>query len=126
QSPYIGLNHLDKFAYITGFSALVTLPGGPASGRGPLPPGEKWPPLDPALFSAAFSSLDVKASSRLRLLWISCGADDRLLEHNQQFRDWLQSKGVPVKYVETPGDHSMLVFRRNLTELVPLLFQSKK
>lgn len=38
QSFYIGLNHLDKFAYIAGFSsALVTLPGSPGSGRGRLP-----------------------------------------------------------------------------------------
>ena len=127
QSVYIGLNHLDKFAYIAGFSsALVTLPGGPASGRPPLPPGEKWAPLDPAVFSAAFASLDAKTSARIRLLWISCGTDDRILEHNQQFRDWLQSKNVPVKYVETPGDHTMMVFRRHLTELAPLLFQSRK
>jgi len=122
QSFYIGLNHLDKFAYIAGFSsALVTLPG---SGARPLPLGQKWPPLDPALFSAVFSSLNAEASSRLRLLWISCGEDDRLLQHNQQFRNWLQSKNVPVRYVETPGDHTMMVFRRNLTELAPLLFQS--
>jgi enterochelin esterase family protein len=126
QSFYIGLNHLDKFAYIAGFSSpLVTLPG-PGGRRPALPLGEKWPPLDPALFAAAFPSLDANASSRLRLLWISCGTDDRLLEHNQQFRDWLQSKNVSIKYVETPGDHTMLVFRRNLTELAPLLFQSSK
>jgi enterochelin esterase family protein len=124
QSFYIGLNRLDKFAYIAGFSsALVTLPGGPGAHRGPLPPGEKWPPLDPALFPASFPSLDSKSASQLRLLWISCGTDDRLLEHNQQFREWLESKSVPVKYVETPGDHTMMVFRRNLTELAPLLFQ---
>jgi len=124
QSFYIGLNHLDKFAYIAGFSsALVTLPG---SGARPLPLGQKWPPLDPALFQAWFPLLDSKSASRLRLLWISCGEDDRLLEHNQQFRDWLQSKNVSIKYVETPGDHTMLVFRRNLTELAPLLFQSSK
>lgn len=125
QSFYIGLNHLDKFAYIAGFSSpLVALPG-PGGGRPPLPLGEEWPPLDPALFSAAFPSLDAKVSSRLRLLWISCGTDERLLEHNHQFRDWLQSKNVPVKYIETPGDHTMMVFRRNLTELAKLLFQSK-
>jgi enterochelin esterase-like enzyme len=126
QSFYIGLNHPDKFGYIAGFSsALVALPG-PGGRRPPLPLGESWPPLDPALFSAAFASLDAKALSRLRLLWISCGTDERLLEHNQQFRDWLQSRNVPVKYVETPGDHTMMVFRRNLTELAKLLFQSKK
>ena len=126
QSLYIGLNHLDKFAYVAGFSTpLVALPG-PGGGRPPLPLGEKWPPLDPALFSAAFASLDAKTPSRLRLLWISCGEDERLLEHNQQFRDWLQSKKVPVKYVETSGDHTMMVFSRNLTELAPLLFQPRK
>ena len=126
QSLYIGLNHLDKFAYVAGFSTpLVALPG-PGGGRPPLPLDEKWPPLDPALFSVAFAPLDAKASSRLRLLWISCGTDERILEHNQQFRDWLQSKNIPVKYVETPGDHTMMVWRRNLTELAPLLFQPRK
>jgi enterochelin esterase-like enzyme len=77
---------------------------------------------DPALFTAVFPLLDSKAPSQLRLLWISCGVDDRLIDHQRQFRDWLQSKKIPVKYVETPGARTMMVWRRNLAELAMLLF----
>jgi enterochelin esterase family protein len=126
QSLYIGLNHLDKFAYVAGFSsALVALPG-PGGGRPPVPRGENFPPLDSAWFPAVFPALEAKASSQIGLLWVSCGTEDRLIGPNRQFRDWLQAKGVPVKYVETPGGHTSMVWRRNLTELAQLLFQEKK
>ena len=68
--------------------------------------------------------IEVRYSSAPLLLTVT--KQPRLLEDNQQFRDWLRSKNVPVKYIETPGDHTMMVFRRNLTELAPLLFQPKK
>jgi enterochelin esterase-like enzyme len=128
QSFYIGLNHIDKFAYVAGFSnALLTYPSA-LFGEGPraLPPGQKYPPLNPGVFADVFPSLDAKSASQLRLLWISCGTEDRLIGHNQQFRDWLQANNVQFKYVATSGEHTPMVWRRNLIELAPLLFQAKK
>jgi enterochelin esterase-like enzyme len=65
----------------------------------------------------------LKAAQQLRLLWIACGTDDRLIETNRKFRDWLASKGIPKVDIETPGRHTWLVWRRNLTDFSALLFR---
>jgi enterochelin esterase family protein len=122
QSLYTGLNYPEKFAYIAGFSsALVALPG-PDSGRPAVPPTGNLAPLG----SDWFPSLDAKASSRIRLLWLSCGTEDRLIDHNRQFRTWLQAKGIQVRFIETAGGHTPMVWRRNLIELAQVLFRDKE
>lgn len=102
ESLYTGLNALDRFAWIGSFSAGGT--------------GED--------FDATFPALDSKANSRIRLLWIACGTDDRLIEPNRKFRAWLDSKGVRHADIETPGAHTWMVWRRNLSNFAPLLFQA--
>jgi enterochelin esterase-like enzyme len=97
-----GLNHLDEFAWVGAFS----------SGK-------------VADFPATFPALDAGANRRLRLLWIGCGNDDKLLEPNRHLCDWLQGQGVQYTWVELPGQHSYRVWRRDLAEFVPLLFQGK-
>jgi enterochelin esterase-like enzyme len=96
-----GLNTLDRFAWIGAFSS------------GGL--GED--------FNAEFPGLDPKANKQLRLLWIACGRDDRLIDLNRKFRDWLASKGIQHADIETPGMHSWMVWRRNLADFAPLLFR---
>jgi enterochelin esterase-like enzyme len=103
ESLFTGLTSLDHFAWIAGFSA------------GGL--GED--------FNATFPSLDAKANAQIRLLWIACGTDDRLIDPNRKFREWLKSKSVQVTEIETPGAHTWMVWRRNLAAVAPLLFQSK-
>jgi enterochelin esterase family protein len=100
ESLYTGLNALDRFAYIGAFSA------GGLSGDS----------------DANFPKLDEKANTQLKLLWIACGTDDRLIEPNRKFREWLTSKGVKHTDIETPGAHTWMVWRRNLAEFTPLLF----
>ena len=95
------LNHQDHFAYAGAFSS------------GGLPT-----PFDPV-----FPELDSKTNDHLKLLWISCGTDDGLIQLNRQFRGWLKEKGIKHSDVETPGAHTWMVWRRNLAEFVPLLFQ---
>lgn len=120
QALTIGLNHADEFAYIAGLSsALVML------NRGPLNPGA-LAAVDRALLPKAFPAVDVKLNPRLRLLYIACGTGDTLVGVNRQFKDWLKSKDVRFQDVETPGAHTWMVWRRNLTEFAPLLFQAKK
>ena len=63
------MNTLDHFAWIGAFSA------------GGL--GEE--------FDAAFPSLDAKANAQIRLLWVACGTEDRLIDINRKFREWLKS-----------------------------------
>jgi len=42
---------------------------------------------------------------------------------NRKLREWLKSKGVQHTSIETPGEHTWMVWRRNLAEFVPLLFR---
>ncbi len=100
ESLTIGLNALDRFAWIGAFSS-----GGLTN------------------FPAAFPALDATANQRLRLLWIACGKSDRLMERNSEFVHWLEGKGVHCTWTEVPGEHSWRVWRRNLATLTPLLFR---
>jgi hypothetical protein len=59
----------------------------------------------------------------LKLLWIACGTDDRLIELNRKLRTWLEGKGVHKVDVETPGAHTWMGWRRNLATFTELLFR---
>lgn len=101
ESLMTGLNNLDKFAWIGAFSS------------GGLP----------ETFEKDFPSLDSKANQQLKLLWIACGTEDRLITANRNLRDWLKQKGINHTDIETPGMHTWMVWRRNLVEFAPLLFR---
>jgi len=101
ESLLTGLNNLDKFAWIGAFS----------SGGLPEP------------FEKDFVGLDAKANQQIRLLWIACGTEDRLIKVNRDFREWLKTKDVQHTDIETPGMHTWMVWRRNLAEFAPLLFR---
>jgi enterochelin esterase-like enzyme len=103
QSLFIGLNALDRFAWIGAFSS-----GG----------------LD-ANFEKTYPAVSESINSQLCLLWIACGQQDGLIGMNQKLVEWLKSKGVKLTWVETPGGHSFMVWRRYLADLAPLLFQSR-
>jgi enterochelin esterase-like enzyme len=99
----IGLAHPELFASIGGMSAAVHL-------------------VDPA---AATAKLDPKAAN-LKLLWIAYGTADDLAAPNHRLAAALKSKGFNVTTAETPdGLHTWTVWRENLVQFVPLLFQSK-
>ena len=100
ESLYVGLNAPDRFAWIGAFSS-----GGLSDD-----------------LNAAFPSLDQKAIAKLRLLWIACGTEDRLIESNRKIREWLTSKQIRHTPIETSGGHTWLVWRRNLAAFVSLLF----
>jgi enterochelin esterase family protein len=100
ESLLVGLNDLDRFAWIGAFSS-----GGLTN------------------FSETYPALDSKANERLRLLWISCGKDDRLNDSNRALVQWLGMKDVHCTWTEVPGVHSWTVWRRNLAAFAPLLFR---
>jgi enterochelin esterase family protein len=103
ESLYAGLNATDRFAWIGAFSS------GGMSGD----------------LEKSFAGLSAKANDKLRLLWIACGADDRLIESNRKFLEFLKSRDVKYEWTETPGAHSWMVWRRHLSEFLPLLFGDK-
>jgi enterochelin esterase family protein len=102
ESLEVGLTHTGQFAWIGAFSSAVHN-------------------LD---YTTQLASLDPKAAN-LRLLWIACGTEDRLIEPNRKFIAFLKTKDMPVTQIETPGLHSWLVWRDNLIHFAPLLFQGK-
>ena len=101
ESLLTGLNNLDKFVWVGAFS----------SGGMPQP------------FDNDFPGLDAKANQQLRLLWIACGTEDRLIEINRNLRTWLKSKNIQHVDIETPGAHTWMVWRRNLAAFAGLLFK---
>ncbi|MGH9510985.1 MAG: esterase [Terriglobales bacterium] len=102
ESLLTGLNNLDKFAWIGAFSS-----GG----------------LDKQDFNSEFPSLNSDANAKLHMLWVACGTDDDLIGPNRNFREWLTSKGIHHTDIETPGAHTWMVWRRNLSNFAPLLFR---
>jgi len=101
ESLLTGLNNLDKFSWVGAFSS-----GG-----------------IPEDFQNDFPALDAKANQQLHLLWIACGTEDHLITINRNLREWLKTKGVKMTEIETPGMHTWMVWRRNLSEFAPLLFR---
>jgi len=81
---------------------------------------------DAAAMPKNFPNLNAKSSAQLKLLWIACGTADGLVGVNRQFRDWLQTQNVALTYTEIPDiGHVWPLWRQNLTDLAPLLFQMK-
>jgi enterochelin esterase family protein len=105
QALYLGLKHRDRFAWIGSFSGAFIMFNGQFA---------KW-----------FPEVNGSVNAQLRLLWLSCGTEDFLLGSNRKCKEWLQSKEVRCTAIETPGGHTWTVWRRNLTEFAPLLFQEK-
>ena len=102
QSLTVGLNHLDLFAWVGGFSSFLRNPE----------------------TTIAKTLSDPKGSNQqLKLLWIACGKDDRLVEQAQQMSALLKTKGIRHEFLVTEGNHSWPVWRRYLADFAPLLFR---
>jgi enterochelin esterase family protein len=101
QALTVGLAHLDRFAYVGSFSGV---------------------PADEPVTQAV--SGDAKGTNaKLRLLWIACGADDSLLQRNEEFVAKLKAGGVNHEWHLTPGNHSWPVWRGYLADFLPRLFR---
>ena len=98
----IGLRHLDQFAYIGGFSS--------------------------ALFgnTSTLVSDPATASKQLRLLWVSCGNDDRLMAASKTFHTSLEEKKVPHLWHIDSGAHTWPVWKNDLYLLAQRLFRDGK
>ena len=103
ESLAIGLDHLELFAYMGGFS----------SGLRPDEFGK--------IFAATAADPKV-ANEKLRLLWIGCGTEDGAMVNNKAFDDFLNQHGVKHTFHQSPGGHTWMVWRRYLYEVAPLLF----
>jgi enterochelin esterase-like enzyme len=97
----VGLNNPDKFAYVGAFSSAVH-------------------DLD---YPTSFPKADAAINKNLKLLYVACGVDDHLIAPNRKFIEYLKSKNVNVEFVETPGAHTWMVWRRNVAEFSQRLFR---
>ena len=100
QSLTIGLNAVDRFAWIGSFSGAADTEA-----------------VKPALDGSE------NTNAKLKLLWIACGREDFLLDRNNALIEALKTAGVKHEWHLTEGDHSWPVWRQYLTEFAPKLFQ---
>lgn len=100
QSLNFGLGNLDKFAWVGGFSSA---------------PNTKKPE---ELFPDAEA-----AKSKLKLLWISCGDNDRLITFSKRTHDYLIEKKIPHIYYIEPGGHDFKVWKNGLYMFSQFLFK---
>ena len=125
ETLYTALNNLDRFAWIGSFSgAFVMWPGamnpadaGAGRGRGAVRT------IDPAVFDKTFPSLDAKANSQIKMLWITVGTADSLLGVNRQFKDWLKQKNVRFTEEEAADvGHVWPFWRKDFAEFATKVF----
>jgi enterochelin esterase-like enzyme len=102
QALTIGLRHLDRFAYVGGFSSAIF--------------GN----------SGALISDPAAASKQLRLLWLSCGDEDRLMDASKTFHASLEQKNVPHLWHVDSGGHTWPVWKNDLYLLAQRLFRDEK
>lgn len=100
QSLNFGLGNLDKFAWVGGFSSAPNT----------KKPEELVP--DP----------DV-TRSKLKLLWLSCGDKDNLINFSERTSDYLQTNNVPHIYYVDHGYHDFNVWKKSLYMFSQLLFK---
>jgi enterochelin esterase family protein len=112
QARLIGLSHLDMFKWVASFSGGFTGQGGP---------------LTADAIEAQFAGLleDPTVTNReLRLLFLGCGTlETQLLAQTKLFTDTLAKHQIKFTSVVAEGGHTWHVWRRNLRDLVPLLFR---
>jgi len=99
QSLNFGLNNVDTFAWVGGFSSA---------------PNTKPP--------AELVSDPVKAR-RLELLWVSCGNEDGLFNISAGVHEYLAAQNVPHKWYADAGAHTFPVWKNDLYHFASLLFR---
>lgn len=100
QSLNFGLGNPDRFAWVGGFSSA---------------PNTKDPEVlvpDPEI-----------AKKQLKLLWISCGDNDRLIGFSKRTHDYLYNKRVPHIYYIESGKHDFEVWKNDLYMFSQFLFK---
>jgi enterochelin esterase-like enzyme len=99
QALNFGLGNIDKFAWVGGFSSA---------------PNTKEPQQllpDP-----------IKAKES-KLLWISCGDQDRLMPFSKRTSDYFTENNIPHIFYVEPGGHDFKVWKNDLYLFSQLLFK---
>jgi enterochelin esterase family protein len=113
QAFHIGLNHLDKFSHIGGFS-------GTGNGFGP------WT-LDAKTYHGGVMEDAATFNQRVHLLWLGIGTEESAVFQDMVmgYDAALTRAGIKHKLYLSPGtSHEWLTWRRCLREFAPLLFDT--
>ena len=100
QSLNFGLGNLDKFAWVGGFSSA---------------PNTKIP--------QELMPKPEDAKAKLKLLWISCGDKDGLMNFSKRTHDYMKTNGVPHIFYVDHGYHDFKVWKNSLFMYSQLLFK---
>lgn len=100
QSLNFGLKHLDTFAWIGGFSSAPNT----------KPPSQLLP--EPA-----------QAKAQIKLLWLSCGNRDGLINISQGVHAYLKEHDIPHVWNVDSNAHDPTHWRNNLYHFVQRLFR---
>lgn len=100
QSLNFGLGNLDQFAWVGGFSSA---------------PNTKMP--------AELMPDPQEAKKKLKLLFISCGDNDRLITFSKRTHDYMFENQVPHVYYIEPGVHDFKVWKNGLYMFSQFLFK---
>ena len=112
QARQIGLGRMELFRYVATFSGTMGVAGGTVSNAALR-----------ETFAPVFEN-PAETNATLRLLWAAVGSDEaNLLAHHKMFTALLDAHQVRHTFVTIPGGHTWHVWRRNLRDLLPLLFR---
>src|SRR5215203_2251520 len=100
QSLNFGLGNLDVFHWVGGFSSAPNT----------RQPQQMLPNAE-------------EAKQKLKLLWISCGASDGLINISERTHAYMVQHGVPHVYYIEPGEHNFKVWKNGLYMMSQLLFK---
>jgi enterochelin esterase family protein len=103
ETLYIGLNNLDQFAWICGFSS-----------------GIREVEFEDNYGASLADAGGV--NDKLKLLWLGCGSEDHLYQVNLKLLDWLEAKGIRHVAHLTGGGHDYHNWRSYLAEIAQQLF----
>ena len=119
---YIGIPHLDKFAYIGVFSSGLFGIAGGSPGRAGTPAPEGPNPVT-AWEEQNKANLDNPALKKdLKLFWFSTGKDDGLIATSKATVELLKKHGFNATFEESPGTHTWINWRNYLDEFACKLF----
>ena len=110
QARQIGLTRMDTFHYVATFSGSMTSAA-----------------TTDAIRQAFAGALDDSSATNatLRLFWEAVGEEEtNLLNSHKVFNGVLDAHGIRHAFVTTPGGHTWHVWRRNLRDVLPLMFRN--
>ncbi len=116
QTLEVAVNHYRDFNYICALSSGWWI-------------SEEWAQRRSEVDSKADRAIQLKSIAKdfkktNKLLYFTMGGKwDHAYDNNMETMKLFDAAGIPYQYSESPGGHTYLVWRKNLYNLAPLLFQ---